>query len=310
MGSHPRWSTMKPSSLFSSKRLLWAVVASIFPFDQVLATEIFINPSVSTSGTVGNVTMSVSYLAQGATVSALQFDLHFDQSALTIAYQPGSSTNNANKSLVKNVLPNGDTRFVIYGLNQTSIGDGPIVNLTVQVNANPSATSYSLHILNQVASAPDGTVVALAAQDGSVDIVGTWIPLKNQPLSTFGAGFLLTDGSVMVQDNGPNNNGSGNWWKVTPDQTGNYINGSWSQLASLPAAYGPLSYSSAVLSDGRLVVVGGTINSGGTVVQTNQGAIYDPRTNNWTSLAAPNGWAQIGAAPSVVLPDGRFLVAH
>lgn len=297
-------------SLFGS-RLFWVVVACLFAFGKVsLATEIYVNPSVSTVGTVGNVATSVSYLSQGATVSAIQFDLQYDRSALTVTATAGSSTINANKALAMNVLPNGDTRFVIYGLNQTAIGDGPIVNLAIQVNANPSTSSYPLVILNQVASAPDGTAVALATQSGSIDIVGTWQPLKNQPLSTLGAAFLLTDGTVMVQDNGPNNNGSGNWWKLTPDQTGNYINGSWSQLASLPASYAPLDYASAVLSDGRLVVVGGTINSGGSVVQTNQGAIYDPTTDSWTSLAAPNAWAQIGAAPSVVLPDGRFLVGH
>jgi hypothetical protein len=100
--------------------------------------------------------------------------------------------------------------------------------------------------------------------------------------------------------------GGSNWWKLTPDQNGSYVDGTWSQLASLPAGYQPLYYSSAVLPDGRLIVEGGEYNMGHDA-WTNKGAIYNPLTNTWTAMTPPSGWAQIGDAPSVVLSNGTYM---
>jgi len=99
------------------------------------------------------------------------------------------------------------------------------------------------------------------------------------------------------------------WFKLTPDESGHYVTGTWSQIASLPAGYAPEFFASAVLADGRVVIVGGEYNSG-TFVLTNQAAIYDPVADTWTSLAAPAGWDYIGDSPSVVLPNGQFLVGR
>src|SRR5207248_4503239 len=82
-----------------------------------------------------------------------------------------------------------------------------------------------------------------------------WTPLSNQPLFLVdGAAnpILLTDGTVLVQDAG-----FPDWWKLTPDSSGSYVNGTWTQVASLPASYSPLYHSSAVLPDGRLIIEGG-----------------------------------------------------
>ncbi len=128
--------------------------------------------------------------------------------------------------------------------------------------------------------------------------------LRNQPPDGAGVPFLLTDGTVMVQGNVGND-----WWKLTPDQNGSYVNGSWSQLASLPSGYEPYAFASAVLADGRLVIVGGEYNFG-VFAFTNLGAIYDPIKNTWTNLPPPSGWAYIGDSPSAVLPNGLFLVGR
>jgi hypothetical protein len=128
--------------------------------------------------------------------------------------------------------------------------------------------------------------------------------LVNQPPDGAGIGFLLTDGTAMFQGGS-----QFDWWKLTPDQKGSYVNGTWSQLASLPSGYVPLYFASAVLADGRLVIVGGEYNNGSFAL-TNQAAIYDPKANKWTSLGHPKGWGYIGDSPSVVLPDGKFLVGR
>lgn len=138
-----------------------------------------------------------------------------------------------------------------------------------------------------------------------------WQALTNAPSFDPGAMFLLTDGTVMVQDLGASAGGSPNWWRLTPDSTGSYVNGTWSQLASLPNGYAPFAYAAAVLPDGRLAIEGGEFLDR-VGAETNLGAIYDPLANTWTNVLAPDTgtWEQgrIGDAPSVVLANGRWMV--
>ena len=128
--------------------------------------------------------------------------------------------------------------------------------------------------------------------------------LVHQPPDGAGISFLLTDGSVITQGNNFND-----WWKLTPDNQGSYANGTWSQIASLPAGYFPDAFASAVLADGRVVISGGEYNSNNFVL-TNLGAIYDPIANTWTALSHPKGWGFIGDSPSAVLPDGKFIIGQ
>lgn len=128
--------------------------------------------------------------------------------------------------------------------------------------------------------------------------------LVHQPPDGAGIGFLLTDGTVLFQGGAESD-----WWKLTPDNTGSYVNGTWTQVGSLQAGYVPDAFASAVLADGRVVIVGGEYNNGNFDL-TNQGAIYDPSTASWTPLAPPSFWPWIGDSPSVVLPNGRFLVGN
>jgi hypothetical protein len=116
--------------------------------------------------------------------------------------------------------------------------------------------------------------------------------------------FQLTDGTVLCQGNSESD-----WYKLSPDITGSYINGSWTRMANLPAGYVPDAFASAVLADGRVVITGGEYLNGNFTL-TNLGAIYDPRVNTWTSLPAPKGWQYIGDSPSIVLPNGTYKVGN
>lgn len=128
--------------------------------------------------------------------------------------------------------------------------------------------------------------------------------LVHQPPDGAGIGFQLTDGTVMFQGDQESD-----WWKLTPDITGSYLNGTWSQLASFPAGYLPDAFASAVLPDGRVMVSGGEYNNGAFTL-TNQSEIYDPKANTWTFVAPPKGWYDIGDSPSAVLPNGQFLLGR
>lgn len=134
---------------------------------------------------------------------------------------------------------------------------------------------------------------------------GTWATISNPSATGIWCPKLLTDGSVLLITYGQA------VWKLTPDIYGNYKSGTWSQMASLPGNYGPLYGASAVLPDGRVILQGGEYNSPSARQIT--GAVYDPKTNAWTSLNAPDflwgtGGANIIDVSSVVLSDGRFVL--
>ncbi len=142
-----------------------------------------------------------------------------------------------------------------------------------------------------------------AAQHAPAAFGGTWAPLTNQPTISASMMLLLQDGTVFVSDNS-----TVDWWRFAPDINGSYLNGTWSKRASSPAGYSPLYFSSAVLPDGRVIVMGGEYLNGAEAFTT-KGAIYNPVMNTWANVAAPAGWMTIGDAQSVVLPNGQFMMA-
>lgn len=140
---------------------------------------------------------------------------------------------------------------------------------------------------------------------------GPWEQLHGLSDSNLGIMFLLTDGTVLVQDQGVKNAGSGEWWILTPDSQGNYVNGKWSRTGPMPPGYRPLYASSGVLPDGRVIVEGGELNGSATWVGQNLGAIYDPILETWSAVNPPNRggekFASIGDGPSVILANGQFM---
>jgi len=144
----------------------------------------------------------------------------------------------------------------------------------------------------------------------STSAASPWTALVNPPpFGTPGTMLLESDGTVLVH-NEPDNNTTGgttDWWELTPDAHGSYIDGTWSQIASMPAGYTPLYFASAILPDGRMIVEGGEY-IGENSAWSNQGAIYNPVSNTWASVAPPPGWTNIGDAASDVLADGTFML--
>jgi hypothetical protein len=128
---------------------------------------------------------------------------------------------------------------------------------------------------------------------------GWWGQLANKPGFNTSTMLLLTDGSVMCQEEG-----GLRWKKLTPDANGSYVNGSWTDLA--PMHHTRRYYASAVLRDGRVFVSGGEYSDAGG--ETTASEIYDPVLDTWTELTPPAGWTQVGDAICTVLPDGRVLM--
>ncbi len=140
---------------------------------------------------------------------------------------------------------------------------------------------------------------------------GTWTDLKQAFPGPTGpdTSLLMTDGTVLTHSWC-----TSKWYRLTPDKKGSYVNGTWSQAASLPSGYFPFFDASQVLPDGRLIVNGGEYNSSdgncGGGAWTNKGALYDNVANTWTSVPPPTGWSSIGDAQSVILPKLSYMLAN
>jgi hypothetical protein len=128
--------------------------------------------------------------------------------------------------------------------------------------------------------------------------------------------------------------GGKSWLRLTPDNAGNYENGTWSSFNDAPQGtdssvvstkpsvtstcatcqYAPTYYASAVLKDGRVVFIGGEYNTNGNT-WTNIGFLFDPTANSgagsWSAqLTEPFGTGNIGDSQSALLKDGTMLIAN
>ena len=90
-----------------------------------------------------------------------------------------------------------------------------------------------------------------------------------------------------------------------PPASGDYVNGTWTTLASSTEA--PLDTRRACSVTDAVIYSGGEYD-GFSMVFLATSEIYDPIANTWTLIPAPPGWTAIGDSPGCVLPDGRWFV--
>jgi hypothetical protein len=157
-------------------------------------------------------------------------------------------------------------------------------------------------LLSRIISTRIAVLLSLIICNLQLIAQGTWTQLHNIPVdSNVGVMLLLSDGTVISKTHTGGIDGYGVIWdRLTPDSTGSYINGAWSQIA--PMHDSRLYFSSEVLKDGRVFVAGGEYGTGGSSAE-----VYDPLTDTWT-MAPPKG-QYLGDANSEILPDGKVLEA-
>ena len=136
------------------------------------ATTLSISPDPLVGSPGASVLTSVRYRAQGPPVAALQFDLLYDPSVLSITTATaGSGATAASKTLSKNLISPGDLRVIIAGSNQNVLGDGSVADLTVQVsNSAPKKGHHQLFLCNVIASDPNGLSVPIKATGVDSDL--------------------------------------------------------------------------------------------------------------------------------------------
>src|SRR5882757_2159419 len=94
--------------------------------------------------------------------------------------------------------------------------------------------------------------VTVEPLEGRTLLASNWTALTNLAPARIGTMMLLTDGTVMAQGGG-GGFVTNTWFRLTPDSTGSYANGTWSSLQSmgLPRLY----FGSNVLQNGNVFIV-------------------------------------------------------
>ena len=138
------------------------------------------------------------------------------------------------------------------------------------------------------------------------------------PPSGTQAVMLLSNGDAMVQagDNAP----SRTWFRLSPDNAGNYVTGSWGSQSNMATAR--LFSPTAMLPDSRVFVVGGEYSTPFDFTNTSEISTQH-RTNSWTAGASvptpptqvgqnppPFPTSQFGDDPIQVLPNGDILAGY
>ena len=136
--------------------------------------------------------------------------------------------------------------------------------------------------------------------------LNSWTPLPKPPTQRIGPDMvLLDDGRVLVvggQDIVPSSLQDVILPFVGTTEIFNPETSEWQQAATMEQ---PLFRQAAVLlSDGRVLVVGGVLLSDGT--ESARAEIYDPATDTWTT--AEDMSIERGRPNAILLADGRVLV--
>jgi uncharacterized protein (TIGR03437 family) len=120
-----------------------------------------------------SVLIPVVFASQGDSISGFQFDLQYDNAALSLSATLADSARNAEKSLyVADMAPN-KKRFVIVGLNQNLINDGTLINFFANLNQSVAGGVYAFELSNLAATDPYGNPISIAGTDGIVSVQGT-----------------------------------------------------------------------------------------------------------------------------------------
>src|SRR5258708_24295097 len=116
---------------------------------------------------------------------------------------------------------------------------------------------------------------ALATNAQTPFTPGTWTKVTNPPPSTVAHMLLLTDGSVLVNSFFFSTH-TDVWYRLIPDNTGNYINGKWVTAGNLPSGYNPPYFASPGLPRGNVLVICGGDNKRHAVRTPKRGSSCPP----------------------------------
>jgi uncharacterized protein (TIGR03437 family) len=120
--------------------------------------------------TAGNTALlSVTLASQNQAISAVQFDLSWS-TPLSVAVAGGSQVGGASKMLNASLLQPSTVRFLISGMNQSTLSDGEVLRIFVTTPAGAAPGIGQLTLRNLSAAGPDGSSVTLQGNGASIQV--------------------------------------------------------------------------------------------------------------------------------------------
>ena len=119
-----------------------------------------------------SILLPVTFASQSAAATGIQFDLQYDNSALSLSATVGEAARTSGKTLSLWDLAPGQMRFLITGLNRNPLVDGTLINLFVNLSPTAPSGTYSLKFLNVVATDASAQPVTVTPVDGVITVQG------------------------------------------------------------------------------------------------------------------------------------------
>jgi uncharacterized protein (TIGR03437 family) len=171
----------------------------------------------------------VVFDSKSTIISGVQFDIQYDNSAMSLTAVLGDAARSSSKLLYQLDLAPNKRRFLMVGLNANPLAAGALINLFVNLNTGVSQGVFSLSFSNIVGTDPYGVLSSVVGLDGSVTLQGT------------------TGRSVLLQTAGVLNGASIAPGPIAPGEF----------FTLLGSSIGPISTTTPVASESA-VVLGGT----------------------------------------------------
>jgi hypothetical protein len=147
-------------------RLAYSVLFLTAPI--ALASQVSLPDQSAAPGT--SVLIPVAFTAEAASVSGVQFDIEYDNSAMSLVITIGDAAVGAEKNLyMADVAPN-KKRVLVVGLNQNLIPDGTLVNISASINDNAPDGVYALGLSNVCGTDSSGDSTLVTGSDAALTV--------------------------------------------------------------------------------------------------------------------------------------------
>ena len=143
------------------------------------------------AGAGASVIASVAFSSQGQAISAVQFDLEWDQ-AIDIQAATSAQIGASSKVLYASSPATRALRFVIIGMNQGPISDGEIIRAFISLSPNAVPGVAQINLTHLFAASPDGQTVPIQAATAVVQISTSGSTGSLQSQGIFNAASLLS----------------------------------------------------------------------------------------------------------------------
>lgn len=115
-----------------------------------------------------SVPLVIAFSAQRQPVSAVQFDLEYDSTAMNLVVLTSDNSRDSQKNVLVNDLASNRKRVMVIGLNRTALAEGTLAEVLAHLKADAPPGVYALAIQNVVCSDPGGVAVPSGSIEGSM----------------------------------------------------------------------------------------------------------------------------------------------